>query len=87
MRGPRENQRTYVIMNFGEVLLWKKEHMKGPLGKLDSTWSRGIFLGVKGISDEKIIGTPEGIFKTRTTQRVPVEERWLPEASGCSLVT
>ena len=31
---------------FGEILMWKRKHMKGPLGKLDSTWSRGI-LGCK----------------------------------------
>ena len=52
------------------------------MGKLDSTWSKGIYLGVKGLSDEKIMGTTEGIFRTRTTQRVPIEERWNPEASS-----
>ena len=52
------------------------------MGKLDRTWSKGIFLGVKGLSDEKIIGTPEGVFRTRTTQRVPLEERWSAEAAG-----
>ena len=67
---------------FGEVILWKKKRMRGPLGKLDSTWSKGIYLGVKGLSDERIIGTPEGIFKTRTIQRVPIEERWTAEAAG-----
>ena len=63
-------------------MLWKKKHLKGPLGQLDSTWSKGIYLGIKGLSDERIIGTPEGIFKTRTTQRVPIEERWTAAASG-----
>ena len=67
---------------FGELVLWKRRAMKGPLGKLSSTWSKGIYLGIKGISDEKIIGTPEGIFRTRTTQRVPIEERWNSEASA-----
>ena len=56
--------------------------MRGPLGKLDSTWSKGMYLGVRGLSDERIIGTPEDIFKTRTTQRVPMEERWTAEAAG-----
>ena len=36
----------FVDHEFGEVILWKKKHMKGPLDKLDSTWSKGIFLGV-----------------------------------------
>ena len=67
---------------FGEVILWKKKHLRGPLGKLDSTWSKGIYLGVKGLTDERIIGTPEGIFRTRTTQRVLIEERWSAESSG-----
>ena len=56
--------------------------MRGPLGKLDSTWSKGIYLGVQGLSDERIVGTPEGIFKTRTTQRVPIQERWTAEAAS-----
>ena len=34
------------------------------------------------MSDERIVGTTEGIFKTRTTQRVPKDERWTQEASG-----
>ena len=52
------------------------------MGKLDSTWSKGIYVGVKGLSDERIVGTPEGVFRTRTTQRTPIEERWNAEASG-----
>ena len=67
---------------FGAVILWKKKHMRGPLGKLGSIWSKGIYSGMKGLSDERIVGTPEGIFRTRTAQRVPIEERWTAEASG-----
>ena len=51
----------------------------GEAGQYLVSWNLS---GVKGLSDERIVGTPEGIFKTRTTQRVPEEERWLPEGSG-----
>ena len=55
---------------------------KGPLGKLSTTWSKGIFLGIRGLTGELRVGTAEGIFRTRSTQRVPYLERWNPEASN-----
>ena len=66
---------------FGEVVLWKKQSTRGPLGKLSTTWSKGIFLGVRGLTGELRVGTTEGVFRSRTVQRVPQEERWTPEAA------
>ena len=61
---------------FGEKLLWKRKSSTGALGKLSCLWSTGIFLGVKSMTGEFIIGDEHGVWKTRTLHRKPVEERW-----------
>ena len=66
---------------FGEIVLWKRKASQGPLGKLSTTWSKGIFLGVRGLTGELRVGTSDGVFRTRTMQRVPAENRWTPEAA------
>ena len=53
--------------------------MGNQLAKLTSLWEDGIFLGVKGSSGEFIVGDKQGVWKTRTMMRRPVEERWSAE--------
>ena len=52
--------------------------MTGRLAKSTSLRADGIYLGVKGTSGEIIVGTKEGVWKTRTMRRRPMEERWSP---------
>ena len=35
------------------------------MGKHDSEYSEGIFLGISGMSTELLVGTPRGVFRTR----------------------
>ena len=63
-------------IEFGEAVLWRKKRVGGALGKLSSMWEDGVFLGVKGKTGEFIIGDEKGVWKTRTVQRKPMEERW-----------
>ena len=63
-------------LEFGEGVLWKRKRVANALGKLTSMWSDGIFLGVKGKSGAFVIGDGKGVWKTRTVQRKPVDERW-----------
>ena len=44
--------------------------------KYDSRWFEGVFLGFKGLTNEFLIGTPEGVKTVRTIRRKPIEERW-----------
>ena len=44
-------------------------------------WEDGVYLGVKAKSGELIVGDKKGVWKTRTIQRKPMEERWMPEAA------
>ena len=73
-------QATTLGIEFGESVHWKKRPTKGQaLSKLAITWSDGIFLGVKGVSGEVMIGTPIGCYTTRTVMRKPIEQRWNAE--------
>ena len=49
---------------------------KGALGKLDSLWSDGVYLGIKGKTGEIIVGDAEGVWRTRSIRRKPEAERW-----------
>ena len=61
---------------FGEAVLWRRKLVGGALGKLTSLWEEGVFLGIKGRTGELVVGDARGVWKTRTVQRRPYEERW-----------
>jgi hypothetical protein len=68
---------------FGESVLWRRKPISGALGKLSSLWSEGIYLGVRGSSGELIVGDKAGVWKARTLQRKPFDERWRSESAEC----
>ena len=49
------------------------------MGKLTRLWNDGVYLGVKGSTGEIIVGDQNGVWKTRTVQRKPQEDRWRKE--------
>ena len=57
-------------------MLWNKEAFWRALGKLSVMWEDGVYLGVKGKSGEIMVGNATGVWKTRTVQRKPLDERW-----------
>ena len=63
-------------IEFGEIVWWRRRPAGDLAAKLSSLWESGVFLGVKGVSGELIIGTAQGIWRTRTVRRKPAEERW-----------
>ena len=67
---------------FAEKILWRRRPVGGNLSKLTCLWEDGIFLGVKGSSGECIVGDGNGVWKTRTLTRRPLEERWDKGALG-----
>ena len=66
-------------IEFLEAVLWKRRPVGGPLGKLSCMWSDAVFLGVKGSTGEFIVGDGRRVWRTRTVQRKPEEERWTTE--------
>ena len=69
------------LVEFGECVHYKKTKYEiGPgLYKYDDRWGEGVFLGIRARSNEVYIGTPEGVIKTRTIHRKPLDERWKPQ--------
>ena len=61
---------------FGEGVLWKRRREGGPLGKLACMWEDGVFLGVKGTTGELMVGTKQGMWRTRSIRRKPIADRW-----------
>ena len=45
---------------------------------MSSTLHHGVYLGVKGKSGEVVVADENGVWKTRTAQRKPADERWAP---------
>ena len=68
-------------VEFGEAVHWKVNPTGGAPGKLSSSWEHGVYLGVRGKSGEIIVTNGEGVWKTRTIQRKPADERWLPSSA------
>ena len=63
-------------LEIGEAIHWRMKPARGALGKLDSVWADGVYLGIRGKSGEVIVGDPKGVWKTRTIRRKPFDERW-----------
>ena len=43
---------------------------------MSSAWSYGVFLGVKGRSNEIIVPEANGVWKTRMAQRRSIGDMW-----------
>ena len=63
-------------IEFGGAIMWRRTPTGGALGKVSVMWNDGVFLGIKGKTGEYIVGDAKGVWKTRTLQRKPLEERW-----------
>ena len=66
------------MVEFGERVLYvKSKNMIGPKSnQADTRAEGGIFIGIRPISSEIYVGTPEGVKKVRTIHRVLSENRW-----------
>ena len=67
-----------ALCEFAECVHYKiPKRLKGPeLNKWDNGWGNGIFLGVRAISSEIYVGTPDGIVKCRAIRRKVPADRW-----------
>ena len=67
-----------AMVEFGEQVLYVKPHNHiGPnLNQADVRAESGLFLGVRPISSEILIGTPHGVEKVRTIHRMINDKRW-----------
>ena len=49
------------------------------MAKLSCLWEDGIYPGIRGSSGEVVVADFKGVWRTRTVQRKPMEDRWRPE--------
>ena len=49
----------------GETVLWRKKRTIADLNKHDVEYSEGVFLGTSGMSSEFVLGTPQGVVRSR----------------------
>ena len=79
-RTPHERLRgkasRLVGLEFGERVNFRRTAVGSRMAKLDSLWSDGVFLGYRAVSGEIVVGTSDGVYKTRTVKRKPYEHRW-----------
>ena len=57
----------------------KSENLKAK-NKLQSEWSEGVWLGHTRSSNEVLIGTPEGVVRAYTVERMEEGSRWNSQA-------
>ena len=72
----RGKQSRLLGLEFGEKVHFRKTPVGNKMAKLDSLWSDGVFLGYRSMSGEVIVGTKDGVFKSRTVRRRAFEHRW-----------
>ena len=59
------------LVEFGERVYFMPRQ-----AKLDPKWQDGAFIGIRDRSDEMLIMTTSGVYKTRNVRRRPESERW-----------
>ena len=63
------------LVEFGESVQFMPLNISD-LGKMTSRTIDGIYLGVNLSSGESLVGNSEGVFRTRSIYRKPLEQRW-----------
>ena len=65
------------LVEFGERVYFVPLRPGGARqAKLDPKWQDGAFISIRDRSDEMLIMTPSGVYKTRNVRRRPESERW-----------
>ena len=66
-------------IEFGECVTGMKPDSEGKF-KADVRWVDGVYLGMREMTDEYLLGTPKGIIRIHTISRKgTTEEQWNKE--------
>ena len=64
------------VVPFGEVVWWRRLKESGELqNKMEMKWEEGIWLGHETMTNEVVIGTPDGCVRAWAVKRRVEEER------------
>ena len=65
------------VVRFGEKVWCEiSQQGKNKRGKLDSSWAEGLWLGHARSSNEHLVGTADGVFRSYTIKRQSVDAMW-----------
>ncbi len=67
---------TSTVLEFGEIVEAKLQSKDVMNAKLEARWTRGVWLGRATESDEHIVGTAQGVMRTRSVRPRILEEQW-----------
>ena len=56
--------------------MFRRTPIGNRMAKMTCLWEDGVFLGVRAVSAEMIVGTEDGVWRTRTVQISPDCENW-----------
>ena len=63
------------LVPLGELVIFHKASKH----RGDLQWLRGVYLGVHERNGAHILGTPDGVYESRSIRRLPSEEQWNAE--------
>ena len=63
------------LVPLGELVIFHKASKH----RGDLQWHRGVYLGVHERNGAHILGTPDGVYESRSIRRLPGEEQWNAE--------
>ena len=63
------------LVSLGELVIFHKASKH----RGDLQWLRGVYLGVHERNGAHILGTPDGVYESRSIRRLPAEEQWNAE--------
>ena len=81
-RTPRDRagwQRQSLVLEFGEVVNFIPVSAEARSDKFDAKLRKGIWLGLDGRTDESLVGTKYGIYRTATIKPSAEDARWSVE--------
>lgn len=69
-------QSQSLVQEFGEVVQFIPFRSESRADKFDAKFREGIWLGLDSRTDEGIVGTRYGVYRTSTIKSVPEDQRW-----------
>ena len=68
-----------LVLEFGELIQFIPFKNESWTDKFDAKLREGVWLGLDSCTDENIVGTSYGIYRTSTIKGVPEDKRWSSE--------
>ena len=78
---PRERagwQSKSEVMEFGETVHFIPFQSESRADKFDAKLRAGVWLGLDSRTDESLVGTKYGVYRTATCKGLPEHQRWNP---------